>query len=1173
VALRVVARGIAAARARDMACRLLVLVALAGCAARPRRDLHVVAYAPQGAIDVAEPISVRFDRPVVGDAQVGKLAAPGLVSIAPAVHATAVWQDRQTLVVRVAGGLAPSTRYEVALAGELGARAGHFAFGFVHAPLSVDGVWGLDTDDLPPGGDLPLSFNQPVVPREAAAHCRLAAADGGTIALVAHGDAPAASVALSPAAPLVPGARYTLSCVGLTGAGGNAPLAQPYSLALRARPRLDVAGVTPKGDAVAADRATIAVAFTTPVALEAVRAALSSVPAIPGLDAGALSPDGRTYTVTADLAIQTDYAITVRDLVDTAGQTLAHPVTARFHTGDARPRLAMERGVVALEASANGYPVWSRDVASYTVACAAIPKTRLVRLLTARAGDATPIDWKSLGVTPRIARHEVAPHDAWQLDELDLGAMCGRGPGARGVYLAEVGSDEVAPHGSRVVADVTELGALLETGRASGLVWVTSLATGAPVAGARVTVLTAAGKQVVADLTNAEGLVRLPGSAERLIAIVEKGGDVAVVDGSWGDGRQAWSFGVPHEGGGGPLLRGFIQSDRALYRPGETAHFMGVVRAIDPARGLRVPAAAAVALEVTDGGGRTVKQLAAHLSPFGGFAFDVALPGDAALGTYQLAATIGGETIRDAFEVGHVRPDAFELALAPEAPRGGRLAFALDARYRSGAPVPNAKVAWHLRRRAHRVEFPGYAAYAFDAAPEAPEADDVSDGDDATDAQGHLAIASRDDEPALAGPVDYVLTAAVTDAADRTIARSVVETAHAPAFYLGIATGRVQAVGTPFDVGLVALAPDGARVATAAHLALIRLERSCTGNVPCEQARHTMLERDVALAASGAHVERIAPAEPGDYVVRLEAKDAAGAPVVAQRELWVTGDGDARWSTGDGDRMTVIASAPAYVPGETARLVPEADLVAPTALVTIERDGILDARVVKLKRATEGIDLTIAASWAPDVFASVALVSGRHGDGDAGRPRFAAGTVELAVSPQHARLDVAIALDRAIVHPGERVTGTIRVTRDGKPVSAEVSLSAADDLGLRRSGYATPDPMAAFYAPYGLGVDAATSWNHIARRALPEAADPDATADAAPPPGVERVRGAPAAPAVWAPMLVTDARGQAAFSFIAPDDRSTYRLMAVAADRGAHFGAGEQRLIVRGRRSHPLAAR
>ena len=63
--------------------------------------------------------------------------------------------------------------------------------------------------------------------------------------------------------------------------------------------------------------------------------------------------------------------------------------------------------------------------------------------------------------------------------------------------------------------------------------------------------------------------------------MVEKAGDLAIVDGNWANGIQLWNFGVPEDRtGGATRIRGFIQSDRGLYRPGESVHFKGIAREI-----------------------------------------------------------------------------------------------------------------------------------------------------------------------------------------------------------------------------------------------------------------------------------------------------------------------------------------------------------------------------------------------------------------------------------------------------------------------------------------------------------------------------------------------------------------------------------------------------------------
>ena len=799
--------------------RRLLVLSLAACGASSvRSELRVVDF---------HPIEITFDRPVGG---------PIEARLSPDVPARAWWRDDATLVIEPSVPLRPSTRYEVALTGDLGARTHGFHASFINRPLAVEGVWGVDADALAPDADIPLSFDQPVRARDAAAHCRLAGEH--PVALLARAEATSTTIALSPAQRLTAGERYTLTCDGLTGAGGDAPLPRPYTLAVRARPTLALAHVSPDGE-VSPDEVTIALTFTTPLDEDAIRAAVSATPAIPGLDRGTLSADGMTYTVTTDLDASTAYAIAVRGLVDRYGQRIETPALIALRTGAARPRLSVAGGLQVV--GADGLSVWSRDVASFTVDCALVPRDKLVDVL---AGDDLP-------ARPRL--YTLAARPSWQRTAVDPAEACGEPAGSKGVFLADIHAD--AAGGERVIANATDLAVVIEP----ALVWVASRATGAPVEGARVTLVTPAGVPVHADLTNADGIVKLP-ALPRVIAIVERGGDVAAVDS--GETGAAWNV-------GGTLAR--------------------------PAAGEPPP-----------------------VEPPAVSAFHVTL----------------------------------EPHVGTPAP-GARLVFEL------AAPA-EASVEWTLRTRRHALAFDDFAF----GQPPADAGEITADGTGTTDAQGHLTIVTRD--PATpAYPVDYVVTATVRDASDRTATAVAQVTAHPTPLYLGARIAeRVLPAGVPFDVELAAFEPDGARRAAHAAVSLTRLERACD---QCAEQELAVLDRDVVLAARGHDVEQLLPPEPGVYRLRVTAADAL--PLVL--ELWVTGTGETHHA-GDG----LVASKDVYRGGDTARLAIGADLAEPTILLTLEHDGTVDARVFHLANAAEGLELVVARSWAPAVTARVVMLSG-----------------------------------------------------------------------------------------------------------------------------------------------------------------------------------------------------
>jgi alpha-2-macroglobulin len=198
------------------------------------------------------------------------------------------------------------------------------------------------------------------------------------------------------------------------------------------------------------------------------------------------------------------------------------------------------------------------------------------------------------------------------------------------------------------------------------------------------------------------------------------------------------------------------------------------------------------------------------------------------------------------------------------------------------------------------------------------------------------------------------------------------------------------------------------------------------------------------------------------------------------------------------------------------------------------------------------------------------LVRGRSGEGDRGRPRFKMGVVDLVVDSADRRLAVEVQTDRPSYRPGQQVRARIAVrAADGTPVRAEMAVAVADEGVLQISAFKTPDPLPVFYASWGLGVDSSTTWNRVLRARHPDdGEDDDEEGGDAGGDEAGRIRSRFMATAFWAPAVVTDRAGIAEVVFTAPDNLTAFRVMAVAADTGERFGAGERRFTV----SKPLQA-
>ncbi|MES1163073.1 MAG: alpha-2-macroglobulin, partial [Rhizobacter sp.] len=118
----------------------------------------------------------------------------------------------------------------------------------------------------------------------------------------------------------------------------------------------------------------------------------------------------------------------------------------------------------------------------------------------------------------------------------------------------------------------------------------------------------------------------------------------------------------------------------------------------------------------------------------------------------------------------------------------------------------------------------------------------------------------------------------------------------------------------------------------------------------------------------------------GQVELIASAKDAANNPVQAAASVWVTKQGELWFAQDNDDRIDVLPEKKRYEPGETAKLQVRMPFREATALVTVEREGVIDTRVVTLRGDDPTIEMAIGNSWGPNVYVSVLALRGRIRD-------------------------------------------------------------------------------------------------------------------------------------------------------------------------------------------------
>ena len=312
----------------------------------------------------------------------------------------------------------------------------------------------------------------------------------------------------------------------------------------------------------------------------------------------------------------------------------------------------------------------------------------------------------------------------------------------------------------------------------------------------------------------------------------------------------------------------------------------------------------------------------------------------------------------------------------------------------------------------------------------------------------------------------------------------------------------------------------------------------------------------------------------GGYFV-LEARGDApdGRFAVTRTSFYVLGEGYTAWERFDHNRIQLVPERQTWKPGDTARIMIQSPWERATALVTTEREGIRSHRQFTLTSTQQSISIPITENDIPNVFVSVLLVKGRTDAApsgtagpaadeknaeDPGKPAFRLGYVELKVEDRAKRLTVAVAANKEEFRPASAANVKVDVKdQQGRGTASEVTLWAVDYGVLSLTSYRTPDVLGSVYVRKALQVMNADSRQRIiSRRVLTPKGETEGGgggADA----GAGTLRKDFRVLAFWLGSVTTGADGRASVDVKLPESLTTYRIMAVAADRVSRFGSGD----------------
>ena len=731
----------------------------------------------------------------------------------------------------------------------------------------------------------------------------------------------------------------------------------------------------------------------------------------------------------------------------------------------------------------------------------------------------------------------------------------------RGIFLVEAVHDTLRAYTILMVSDTV----LLTKVAGSRIVnFVADRATGEPVPGAELWMLTRNGQTKLRVETGAEGFAEMKPPAEssddiRLVAHSGANYAVNTLNGyDFGGSREAWS--------------GYIYTDRPVYRPGHTVHFRAVVR-LRTATGYDIPAGKPLAVEIQDPEQKAVYKKTLTTTPAGTIHDEFDLTASAALGNYIIQVRSPDQAFMAGnFEVEEYKKPEYEVRVNLAKPRvlqGEKGEAVIDARYFFGEPVSGAKVKYAVYRSPYY--FPLWYDpddETADAEPqsgdEGPETDfgdeQILDEEGVLDADGKLTIHFDTALSAHKTDYRYRIEARVTDESRREITGRNAIVATYGSYLVHVQPGRYFVEpGSRLDVNVEARDYDSKPLQTRVHLELLAY------NPRAPQKSEVRGSTDVETSAEGvAQASFTIPAQGGPYRIRATSHTPENRDVQDEEYLWVSGGS---WPEfGDDNRKTVqiIPDKKKYQPGETASVMIVAGRPNTPVYVTVEGRDLRVRKLLRSQGATAQFEVPVTAQDEPGIYVGAQFLR----DG-----ALYSSVKYLKVPPDDHKLQVAITTDKPQYLPGEKAQYTLQVNDNaGRPVPrAEFSLGVVDEAiyAIRRD--TTQDPLAFFFGHEWNRVRTEDSMNFYfngeagkRRMQLAQLRPPSRLAQLKPERLVQpKVRKAFPDTAFWAADLTTDASGHAHARVDFPDSLTTWRATARGVTPDTRVGVATNKTIVR----------
>lgn len=761
-------------------------------------------------------------------------------------------------------------------------------------------------------------------------------------------------------------------------------------------------------------------------------------------------------------------------------------------------------------------------------------------------------------------------------------------------------------------------------------IYVTHLKTTKPVGSARVSFYSQDNKLVYNGRTNDKGVLIVENGdvVEKLFReytydnrwkiFVRQGDDLSMLEYNYRNQLNLYQSGIYNSSARLEKYYGYVFTPKGLYKKDETVVIKGYIRE-NKGGNLVIPDNDKFRVKVTAPDGNVVLEKTVTLNDFGSFEADYRLNSDPPLGSYNI--TVSQEqpsqatpstryvtpNITGSFMVESYRPRDFEVAASIGEKNktyinGNNLPYTIKGTYLYGGFMREAKTKFRIQASPYYFNPTQEALQGFNFTSEQwleSESANITsisnmtnpilhEGQGILDTSGQLTENIQIQIP-FHSSATVQINAEVEDSKRQSIVSNASVVVHRGEYYIGYKVDKsFISKDEPMKVKILAANSQGKSMGRRkVEVKVYRLnwesyrQLSADGTYRWNSNRNIQLVKTMNVLTSGNHQN---PAEiqfnvdkAGSYYITMVSRDNRGNEIRNFASFWTYGGDYTPWSMNDDQTIELVKDKELYAVGDEAKILVKSPYKQIEALVTVEREGVMQVYRYQLKGTADIVRVPIKPEYSPNVFISVILLQGRIQENypldkmrDIYKPTIKYGYTTLYVKKDHKALKVTVLPERNVYEPGNTVNVSVKVNDHlNKGVKSEVAIYVIDEGVLSLISYQTPNPFSAFYSNRSLHVTTSDNRLEVLGQHKyilkgEDAGGGGGEADYRSSLGLSNVsvRKIFKAIAFSNSSVITDSSGYAKVKFKLPDNLTKFRIMAIAVDRNDRCGSTQENITV-----------